>query len=160
MFEMEMDSYRPSDLGLLSQTATSIELSWTAMSPYAKLNIDHFDIRYHPFGEIKWQTIETYDNKNSFLVTELRSETRYEFKVRAVLPNGDESPFCDPSVFQTMASLTEKMKREGTKLNDDKVPYLYQIPLDEVTCQMQTKTRKLRLRTSKSLFYQVLLQII
>ena len=143
-----MDDYRPSDLGLLNQTATTIDLYWS-VSTCIQSDIDHFDIRYHPVGEIKWKTIETDHNKNSFLITELKSETRYEFKVRSVLPDGNESPFSDPSVFKTMASLTEHMKKEGTKLSGNSIPTLYKIPLDQVASQKRTKTRKIKLRTSK-----------
>ena len=146
-----MDDYRPSSLGLISQTATSIELSWT-VSPRAKSGIDHFDIRYHTLGEIKWKTIETDQNRNSFQVTELKSDTRYEFKVRSALPNGDESPFCDISVFKTMASLTDKMKAEGTKLTGDELPAIYKIPLDQLSSKNRNKTRKTRLRTRKIYF--------
>lgn len=145
-----MDEYIPTDLGLLNQTATTIKVSWS-VSSHILQDIDHFDIRYHPVGTVKWKTIETDHNKNTYTITELKSETPYEFKVRSVLPDGNESPFCDPSVFNTMASLTEKMKKEGKKLTGENIPTiptLYKIPLEKVSSQKKTKTRKIKLRTN------------
>ena len=146
-----MAEYSPTDLGLLNQTATTIELCWS-ISANVLPDIDHFGIRYHPVAEPKWRTIETDNNKNAFTITELKSETQYEFKVRSVLHDGNDSRFSEPAFYKTMASLTDKMKKDGTKLSDHKTPKLYKVPLEQVTSRKKKKTRKIKLRTSKYKF--------
>ena len=142
-----MDEYCPTDIGLLNQTATTIELSWS-VSTHLLSVIDHFDIRYHPVADSKWRTVETDNNKNAFAITELKSETQYEFKVRSVLRDGNDSPFSESTVFKTMASLTEKMKKSGKKLSGPNIPTLYTVPLEEVASRNKRKTRKIKLKTS------------
>ena len=116
------------------------------------LNIDHFDIRYHPVAETKWRTIETDNNTNAFTLTELKSETQYEFKVRSVLRNGNDGLFSDSAVYKTMSSLTERMKIHGTKLSGRNIPAHYKVPLEEVASQRKQRTRTIKLQTSKYMY--------
>lgn len=103
MSETMETEYLLKELGGTNQTATTIELSWSVAENVLP-EIDHFDIRYHPRGQMKWKSIVTNENNTTYLITELKSDTYYEFKLRSVLPDGDESPFTQTSVFKTMAS--------------------------------------------------------
>ena len=148
-----MENYLPKELGSTSQTATTIELHWTVEENVVS-EIDHFNIRYHPEKQIKWKNIETdakVEKNNLFRVSELKSDTYYEFKVRAVLPNGDESPFSNCQTFKTTASLAEKIKQEN-KIDEIGSLSIYQTPLiEEFAKNEKNRTRKCRLITSKFL---------
>ena len=146
-----MDEYRPTDLGLINQTATTVELCWS-IPAHDLLNIDHFDIRYRPVAETKWRTIETDNNTNAFTITELKSETQYEFMVRSVLHDGNDGLFSDSAVYKTMSSLTEMMKKFGTKLSGHSISAHYKVPLEEVASQRKKRTRTIQLQTSKYSF--------
>lgn len=64
--------YLPKEVGSRSQTATTVELFWS-VSKHMLPEIDHFDIRYHPRGQIKWKNIATNENETMYLIKELEA---------------------------------------------------------------------------------------
>jgi len=85
----------PSGLSASSITATSVIVSWTAVSGAIKYNV-----QYRVKGATVWHSI--IEKFNTHTITELTASTRYEYQVQAVSESG-KSDYSTSSFFNTLA---------------------------------------------------------
>ncbi|KAK3591693.1 hypothetical protein CHS0354_040624 [Potamilus streckersoni] len=107
-------------------------------------SIQYYELKYKIIDEKRWLSVTTPDNSNSFRVEGLRSNTCYEFKVRAIFDDEDEGPFSESNKeTMTKQSVSETILHEARKIRDDQ-PATYKLILkeDKKSVNFKAKTRR------------------
>ena len=78
----------------VATTSSTIRVRWER--PATNLKIDHFEIRYRRDGE-KAKKLDTEENTNEAVISDLLSDSTYYFKVRTVFDDEEESRFSEES---------------------------------------------------------------
>lgn len=137
----------PSDPSVPTSVATtsnSITLKWNRPKRGVK-SVDHYEIKYKECkkGKGKWVSVLSEGAERTVKVKDLKAETKYEFKVRAVNEDGEEGPFCLPIKLSTVSSLARSLIPKANKVEDGH-PVVYKLPLTKNidTVNELAKTRK------------------
>ncbi|XP_063429132.1 uncharacterized protein LOC134711989 [Mytilus trossulus] len=137
----------PSDPSVPTSVATtsnSITLKWNRPKRGVK-SVDHYEIKYKECkkGKGKWVSVLSEGAERTVKVKDLKAETKYEFKVRAVNEDGEEGPFCFPIKLSTVSSLARSLIPKANKIEDGH-PVVYKLPLTKNidTVNELAKTRK------------------
>ena len=102
-------------------TATSVLLGWD--QPKISTNYDHFDVKYKQKGVSLWQSLTS--KEPTLLLTDLKTNATYLFRVRIVFEAGAEGPFSVVSdEIMTLQSLAGILKQSATKV-DSRMPEIY-----------------------------------
>ncbi|XP_052105230.1 uncharacterized protein LOC127738139 [Mytilus californianus] len=144
--EFDNDSV-PSDPSVpqsVATTSNSITLKWNRPKRGVK-SVDHYEIKYKECkkGKGKWISVLSEGAERTVKVKDLKAETKYEFKVRAVNEDGEEGPFCLPIKLSTVSSLARSLIPLAKKTGKGH-PVVYKLPLikNVDTVNEQAKTRK------------------
>jgi hypothetical protein len=138
----------PSELGQpigITSSSNSVELAWDPPEKGLEC-IDSYEIRYKQCNTTKaekWIPVVTETSRRTFIVTDLKRGTDYEFKVRAVNKDGDEGPFSPKLKMSTKVSLAKSIQLDAKKIKNGN-PSLFKLPLyeNEATTNFKAKTRK------------------
>ena len=148
----------------LEATATSILLGWD--QPKISTKYDHFEVKYKQKGVSLWQSLTS--KEPTLLLTDLKSNAKYLFRVRIVSEDGTEGPFSVVSdEIMTLQSLAGILKLSATKVDSRMpeiytkrisrgVPEIYQIPVKrEQVNNPKTMTRKCIILKGRVFYVQV-----
>lgn len=135
----------PSVLVSVSTTSNTVILKWDRPKKGAK-SVDHYEIKYKECRKKKgkWVSVLSEGPEKTVKVKDLKAETEYEFKVRAVNEDGEEGPFCQRSIkLTTMSSLARSLIPIANMIEKG-CPKVYKLPLtkDVDTVNENAKTRK------------------
>ncbi|CAC5401699.1 unnamed protein product [Mytilus coruscus] len=128
----------------VSTTSNSITLKWNRPKRGVK-SVDHYEIKYKECKKEKgkWISVLSEGAERTVKVKDLKAETKYEFKVRAVNEDGEEGPFCLPIELSTVSSLARSLIPLANKTGKGH-PVVYKLSLTKNvdTVNEQAKTRK------------------
>ncbi|KAJ8314671.1 hypothetical protein KUTeg_006821 [Tegillarca granosa] len=136
----------PSRPEAIDVSTSSITLTW--QKPDTLLGeIINYDIRVKEEGEQKWRIRSTEKEEETLTITDLKCDTSYKFKVRAVYADedGPDSPVSES--IRTNISLAREIVGQSTVLSTPQnlnEPKIYKIPIKEIIqCRNEkAKTRK------------------
>lgn len=135
-----MSSCAPGIPFAIDKSSSSILLGWER--PVTRQKIENFEVKYQLEGETRWKTLETDKDEITQLVTDLKSNSGYVFKVRAVFDDGEEGPCSGQSkLIKTRFSLAQQVKQEAMRLTSS-YPHQYKLPAIQQSVNKDAMTRK------------------
>ncbi|KAL3831368.1 hypothetical protein ACJMK2_023121 [Sinanodonta woodiana] len=135
---------QPGKIVLQLTTATSAYLAWE--KPKGPDEVSIYEVKYRLCGDVQWLTANTKQSTENMDMKDLKSNSSYEFKVRAIFSDGSEGPFSEVSdTVKTHESLATQVKKGAKKIAATN-PAKYKIPLtySEKWTSKSAITRKLR----------------
>ena len=124
----------------IEKSSTSVLLGW--QGPVTRKRVENFEVKYQLEGETKWKTLETDKNETMQLVTDLKSNSAYVFKVRAVFDDSEEGPCSNQSKrIKTKFSLAQKVKQKAKRITSS-YPHQYKLPSVQNCADKNAMTRK------------------
>ncbi|KAK3099570.1 hypothetical protein FSP39_006380 [Pinctada imbricata] len=147
MEEEEVEISSPGEPCEVSATSSSITLAWEPPKQGYE-NIEYYEVKYRENGRKRkrWTSCFTDDRKETFTINDLIGDTKYEFKVRAIMEGEVEGPFSETSnAMKTRFSLAKQIasQYETIKISHGP-PIVYKVPVREIlgARNRATMTRK------------------
>lgn len=140
--------FTPRELCAIKILSSEVVLGWDKPN-MGSSDVHHYEIKYRESasGTAIWSQAITSSPTNTIAIGNLKGGVEFEFKVRAIDKDGEEGPFCVPSLkVTTTSSIADVVKQSSKKMtgNQHSTLSVYKLPLEIPTnsIHMKYKTRK------------------